>query len=76
MQQVGVECSFAVDGRVHVRRIEIGGSWQPVEQGRQWQDNAGRHVLILRPGEQVEELLLRAEDQTWWLLPRARWRVV
>jgi hypothetical protein len=69
MQTVGVECQFRADGRVMVRRIRLDGQWLPVEQGRQWVDPEGRHVLIMRPGRPAEELLLRKETMTWGLRP-------
>lgn len=69
-ERVEVECTFAADGRVRVRRLRLDGQWHVVEQGRQWQDEDGRHVLIMRPGRPVEELLLGAASQRWELLPR------
>ena len=47
-----------------------------VEQGRQWQDDDGRHVLIMRPGRQVEELLLSVETLRWELVPRRGTQIV
>jgi hypothetical protein len=67
--QVGVECTFLVDGRIRVRRIEVEGRWQPVGQGRQWVDHLGRHVLIMLPGDQAHEIRLRPDTLTWELLP-------
>lgn len=63
---VEVDCTFEEDGRVRVRRIRLGRPWQPVEQGRQWADADGRHVLIMLPGG-VRELLLRADTLAWEL---------
>ena len=70
---VEVDCTFESDGRVRVRRIRLGRPWQSVQQGRQWADADGRHVLILLP-DGVRELLLRADTLTWELreLPGAR----
>jgi hypothetical protein len=63
---VEVDCTFDADGRVRVRRIRLGKPWQPVEQGRQWADADGRHVLVMLSGG-VRELLLRADTLTWEL---------
>lgn len=63
---VEVDCTFDEDGRVRVRRIRTGKPWQAVEQGRQWADADGRHVLIMLPGG-VRELLLRADTLAWEL---------
>jgi hypothetical protein len=70
---VEVDCRFESDGRVRVRRIRMGKPWLAVEQGRQWADADGRHVLIMLP-DGARELLLRADTLTWELrdLPAAR----
>lgn len=76
MAQVGVECTFESDGRIRVRRIELDGRWLPVAQGRQWSDDMGRHVLVMLPDEQIEELVLHTADLVWRLAPRRRHRPV
>ena len=70
---IEVDCTFDADGRVRVRRVRLGRPWQLVEQGRQWADADGRHVLIMLAGG-VRELLLRADTLTWELreLPGSR----
>ena len=70
---VEVDCRFDEDGRVHVRRVRLGRPWQAVEQGRQWIDDDGRHVLVML-ARGVRELVLRADTLTWELreLPGAR----
>lgn len=69
-QPISVDCTIFSDGRVRVRRVRLGGSWRMVEQGRQWQNAAGQHVLVLLPGQQVTELLLSAQTLTWEIIPR------
>ncbi len=73
---VEVDCTFDEEGRVRVRRIRLGRPWQVVQQGRQWADADGRHVLVMLPQQPdgVRELLLRADTLTWELreLPGAR----
>lgn len=70
---VEVDCVFGADGRVRLRRIRLGRPWQPVEQGRQWVDSDGRHVLIMLDGA-ARELTLRADTLAWELreLPGTR----
>ena len=63
---VEVDCTFDEDGRVRVRRIRLSRPWQIVEQGRQWADAEGLHVLLMLPNG-AHELLLRAETLTWEL---------
>lgn len=65
MEQIGVDCIFAEDGTVRVRRIAVGGNWTGVEQGRQWLDEAGRHVLIMLDGREVREIVLINEELAW-----------
>lgn len=67
--EVGVECIFAEDGTVRARRIRLHGRWQAVEQGRQWRDENGRHLLVMLPTGQVYELLLRPHTLTWEVQP-------
>ena len=69
MNGIGVNCTFKADGSVQVWRVQMNGRWQAVEQGRQWQDQNGRHVLIMFPGERVHELLLSRHSLAWELLP-------
>lgn len=70
---VEVDCTFDESGRVRVRRVRMGRPWQPVEQGRQWTDAEGRHVLVMLEGS-VRELHLRADTLAWELreLPGGR----
>lgn len=73
---IDVECSFEADGAIRVRRLKLGGRWRTVEQGRQWQDAEGRHVLVMLPDRNpgVRELVLIANSLTWELreLPGSR----
>lgn len=73
MMPVEVDCTFDANGGVRVRRIRLGRPWQPVEQGRQWADANGRHVLVMLNGI-VRELVLRADTLAWELreLPGTR----
>ena len=63
---VEVDCTFDETGRVRVRRVRLGRPWQPVEQGRQWSDADGRHVLVMLD-KGVRELVLRADTLAWEL---------
>jgi hypothetical protein len=70
---IEVDCTFDTDGWVRVRRVRLGRPWQPVEQGRQWTDADGRHVLVMLPGG-ARQLVLRADTLAWELreLPTTR----
>jgi hypothetical protein len=67
MKQVGVDCRFAIDGTIDVRRIYLDSKWLPAQQGRQWVDREGRHVLILLSDQRPQELRLRPDTMTWEL---------
>ncbi len=66
---IAVECTIGRKGRVWVRRIKLDEAWLVVEQGRQWQDEAGRHVLVMHADGSVDELLLSGRTLRWELLP-------
>ena len=69
---IGVECKFLLDGSLLVSRIEFNDRWTAVEQGRQWVDQLGRHVLLMLPGQKVREIRLRPDTMTWELLPESK----
>ncbi len=75
MKTIGVECRFAEDGSVRVRKVQLNGRWQTVEQGRQWQDENGRHVLIMLAGEAVREIVLQAGSLQWGMVEKGQRRV-
>jgi hypothetical protein len=64
---VAVDCTFREDGTVRLRRVHLDGRWQAVEQGRQWGDENGRHVLIMLADGQVHEVMLSPVTLTWTL---------
>lgn len=68
VKQIGVDCQFEADGTLRVRRISLSGRWLAVEQGRQWQDHLGRHVLVMLPDGAVRRIRLRPDTMTWELL--------
>lgn len=69
MNSVAVDCMFMEDGSVRVRRVQREDRWLPVEQGRQWHDDDGRHVLVMLGGRDVYEIILRPNTLTWTLKP-------
>ncbi len=73
---IGVECRFEEDGGVVVHRVAHRGQWWPVEQGRQWVDPQGRHVLVILPSQEAAELLLEKETLRWLLRPRVPRRYI
>lgn len=69
MEKIATDCIFAEDGSVRVRRIRHREKWTAVEQGRQWRDDDGRHVLVMIGGTDVYEIVLSADTLAWTLKP-------
>lgn len=69
MEPVAVDCQFNEDGTLRVRRIRRHDTWIAISQGRQWQDDDGRHVLIMLDNLNVRELILSARTLRWELAP-------
>ena len=68
-EPTAVEARFDEDGTVYPRRFTINESWLNVSDvGRQWTDDAGRHVLVMVAGRQTYELVLRRQSLTWWVV--------
>ena len=65
-EPTAVDARFEADGSVRVRRFTRGHAWLDVSDvGRQWADEAGRHVLVMVAGQRAFELLLERESLTW-----------
>ncbi len=65
----GVQCRFEQSGKLNIQKICLNGRWQSVEQGRQWRDDFGRHVLIMIQN-QTFTLTLLAHTLEWELKGR------
>lgn len=72
MEMTAVDCRFMHDGSIEVKKIQVNGQWLGVEQGRQWVDRVGRHILVRVGSGPVRELWLRADTMTWVLRPSGR----
>jgi hypothetical protein len=61
-----VEVRFETDGTVHPRRFTWNRTWLQVSDvGRQWEDESGRHVLVMAEGHYTFELLLQRDELIW-----------
>lgn len=69
-ENITVECTMSRNGRVWIKRVKLDEDWMRIEQGRQWHDERGRHVLVMLPGGQLRELLLSAKSLRWQVEPR------
>ncbi len=64
-----VEVRFEADGVVRPRRFTWNQAWLDVSDvGRQWTDEAGRHVLVMVGSRDTFELVLRRDSLTWWVV--------
>lgn len=61
-----VEVTFDRDGKPSVHSFTRAGEkvWV-IAMGRTWVDDAGRHLMVMGPGNESFELLLRRSDLTW-----------
>jgi hypothetical protein len=73
---ITVDCTIGRNGRVWIHRVKFDEEWVVVEQGRQWQGEDGRHVLVMPPVGQVEELLLSGETLRWELVQRRGMQII
>jgi hypothetical protein len=68
-EPTAVEARFDDDGAVHPGRFAWNRNWLDVSDvGRQWTDEAGRHVLVMVANRQTFELVLRYDSLTWWVV--------
>jgi hypothetical protein len=70
MKQIGVDCRFSEEGTVRIFRIFLDQTWISVEQGRQWVDRLGSHVLIMLPDNTPIEICLCSDTMTWQIRSR------
>jgi hypothetical protein len=72
VEEIEVIARFERYGRISPKSFTWRGMDYPVISiGRSWQDDAGQHILVMVPGDQVFELVFEASKGLWWLrLPR------
>ncbi len=76
MEPVEVTARFNSDGRI----IPLNFSWREVNYkvssvGRSWEDEAGRHILVMTPGDRIYELVFVPTESLWYLRPLDRDRM-
>jgi hypothetical protein len=65
-EPTSIEVRFEADGTVHPRRFTWNQTQLQVSGvGRQWEDESGRHVLVMAEGHYTFELLLQRETLVW-----------
>jgi hypothetical protein len=68
-QPIAVNCTFEPDGRIQLHRIKLADHWLNVQQGRQWTDEQGHHILVIIAGQEVQEILLSPTTLHWQIMP-------
>jgi len=70
MEPVNVAARFEQDGRIFPLHFTWHGRDYPViTVGRTWQDETGRHILVMTPGDQMFELIFQGQEGRWLLRP-------
>ena len=65
-EPIALEVRFEDNGTVHPQRFTWNRAWLQVSDvGRQWEDESGRHVLVMTGRYQTFELLLDRETLVW-----------
>jgi hypothetical protein len=68
MKPVEVTARFDKQGRIHpLNFVWNGHSYQVTSVGRNWEDEAGFHVLVMAPVEKVYELVFAHSEGRWYL---------
>jgi hypothetical protein len=68
MEPVEVTARFDLDGKIQ----PLDFSWRQKSYkvaavGRSWEDEAGRHVLVMTPGDRIFELIFTPVENRWYL---------
>lgn len=68
MQPVEVTARFDDRGQLMpLQVVEAGRAWRVESIGRRWEDDAGRHILVMLPGARTVELIYRSDELRWYL---------
>ncbi len=69
MEAVEVLARFDAQGNITPMNFTWNAHTYPIEStGRRWQDQHGRHILVMVPGERVFELLFKPQEGRWFLI--------
>jgi PncC family amidohydrolase len=69
-ETIQVICRFDPQGRMYPLSFTCKGSHYSINSvGRQWDDSAGKHILVMDQTDQVHELLYNVHSGKWLLYP-------
>ena len=70
MDAIEVTARFDLQGDIHPISFTCQGkTYQITSTGRHWQDEQGKHILVMIPGERVVELVFDPTRGLWFLNP-------
>ena len=68
MEPVEVTARFTADGKIIPQSFSWRNKNYPVAAvGRSWENETGRHILVMTPGDRVFELILVSASNLWFL---------
>lgn len=68
MQPVEVTARFDARGELApLQVVQAGRAWRVESIGRRWEDETGRHILVMLPGARVVELVYRPAELRWYM---------
>lgn len=68
MESIEITTSFDQKGNIKPLRFTWRErEYRSISVGRSWQDETGRHILVMAPGNQVYELVYSASEMRWYL---------
>jgi len=69
MEPVEVTARFGIDGKI----VPLNITWRQkgykvTSVGRSWENETGRHILVMTPGDRVFELVFVPAECHWYIL--------
>lgn len=76
MEPVEVTARFSIDGKI----LPLNFSWRQksykiTSVGRSWENETGRHILVMTPGDRIYQLVFVPAESLWYLRPLDRDRM-
>jgi len=72
-ERIEVEAGLDDQGRLLPRAFTWRGrNYATVGYGRKWSEGAGRHVLVMAPGDKTFEIANNSQDSSWRMVRSPR----
>jgi len=70
MEPIEITVRFNIEGQIEPLKFTWKGhNYLVTSTGRRWEDEQGKHILIMAPGDKVYEILFVPVDARWYLRP-------